>query len=204
MRSLALFIGRHAARVIDPVWPDQAAAMYAEIENLDDRAALGWACGCLAAAYGQRASVTAIAVVSARLCVALAAGAFALAHFIYCIANLWLKIGLMTGASFADVSPARLRFIAEAPLEHWLASFVVIGALGTLHAAAAIMLAMGRNDRVCRYALVLVVMQVAVGMLGLSGVTWPVIYVGLTLMMALASSGLAWLWMWDERRMART
>lgn len=203
VRALALCLGRHAARVLHPVKPEQAMAMYAELEHLDGWRALGWAGGCVAAAYRQRASVVAMAVVSARLCVALAAGAFGLLHVVLSISSLWLKLAMMLGASLDHVSPARLRLIAAGPVEHWLVVVGVLGALGVLHMAAAVTLAVGRNDRVCRYAIALVIFEVVIGVFGLPGMTLPTIYVGLALMMALASSGLAWLWLWDERRMAR-
>lgn len=203
MRALALFIGRHAARVIDPLRPEQAAAMYAEIENLDDSAALRWALGCLVAAYRQRASAIAVAVVSARLFVGLAAGVFGAVHLIFCVANLYLKLAIMNGASLTNVGPVRLRLIDAMPLQHWVIGFAVLGMLGVLYACLAVALATGRSDRVCRHALALVVAPTAFQLVGLPGLTWPVLYVVLALLMAALSFGLSWLWAWDERRMAR-
>lgn len=204
MRALALLVGRHAARVIAPIRPEQAAAMYAELEHVEGGwPAMKWACGCLTAAYRQRASVVAIAVVGARLGVALAAGLFGLMHLVVAITAAWFKLQAIAGADLRVLGQWWTRSVQESSVEQIALLCCVLGVIGAVHVVAAVMLALGRNDRVCRYAIALIVMEVAFGALRLPGMTLPTIYVVLALMMALASSGLFWLWAWDERRMAR-
>ena len=65
------------------------------------------------------------------------------------------------------------------------------------------MMAVGRNERVLQLAIVVVGCDLMMSLLGgWGGFIVPAIYMGLITLMALVSAGLAWLWRWDERRMA--
>jgi hypothetical protein len=202
MRAFALLIGRHAARVMDPVRPVQAAAMYAEIENLDDREALAWALGCLAASYQARASFMAVAIIGARLCVATAAGAFGLFHLAISFQNIWMKLASMNGLPL----PGRaeyLEIIATHPLDYYLRVFGVLSVVGLSHVIAALLMAAGRNDRVQQAAVVIVIIEVLMApAVGTAGPLMAMIYIFLITLMAVTSSGLTWLWRRDMQRMA--
>jgi hypothetical protein len=201
MRKLALLLGGWAARLIHPVRPTQALAMYAEIENLPDREALVWALGCLAAACRLRASLLAALIVGARLCVALAAGLFGYVHVWASTNNLWFKLQIMSGAS-PKIPASFISSLNSQPLDYWVWICVMFSALGLLHLVAAAMMAIGRNDRVLQLLVVVVGFDLLMSMAGLGGFTLPAVYMGLITLMALVSAGLAWLWRWDERRMA--
>ena len=203
MRQLALLLGGWAARLMHPVRPTQALAMYAEIENLPDHEALAWALGCLAAACRQRASLLAVTVVSARLCIALAAGMFGLLHVMIGGANLWLKLAQMSGDPLHQLTAYHAQTLQGTSLSHWLSSFAQMSLLGGLHMMAATMLAVGRHDRVHQLAFGIIAVEVLFAITGVSGLTLSVIYLVLITMMATTSTGLAWLWRWDERRMAQ-
>jgi len=200
-QHLALLLGRHAARVLHPVRPKQAMAMYAELEHLDGYPALGWAIDCLAASYRLRASLIAVGVVAARLCVAAAAGLFGLMHVMLSTANLWTKILAIAGE--AHHRTEFVRTVDSLPLEHWVWQFLMLTALGVLHVMAALMMAIGRNDRVQQLALVVVGFDLLMPLsIGWGGFIVPAIYMGLITLMAVVSAVLAWLWRWDEQRMA--
>src|SRR5262249_38126517 len=160
--------------------------------------ALTWALGCLAAALRQRASFLAVMVVSARLCIALAAGAFGAAHVAIGGSNLSFKLAQMAGVTLHGLTRTPLEWLQPVALIHWLGSFATMGFLGGLHIAAAMMLAVGRHDWVHRLALGIIVLELAFALFGASGFTFPAIYLVLITMMAVASSILAWLWAWDE------
>jgi hypothetical protein len=203
MRTLALLLGEWAARLMHPVRPQQALAMHAEIENLPDREALAWALGCVVAACRQRASLLGLAVVSARLCVALAAGAFGVLHVVVGSINLWVKLAVMSGLPVHGQSDGYMQPIQTMSMNATLESFAVLFSLGLLHIAAALMMAIGRNDWVHRLALAVIGLLLVFALFDVARIAWPMIYVVLITMMATTSSGLAWLWKWDERRMAR-
>jgi hypothetical protein len=203
MRELALLLGGWAARLIHPVRPTQALAMYAEIENLPDREALVWALGCLAAACRLRASLLAAMIVGARLCVAAAAGLFGYVHVWSSTHNLWSKLQLMSGVS-PKLPASFISSLNSQPVDHWVRICVIFSALGLLHLVAASMMALGRNDRVLQLSAVVVGFDLLMPLAGMSGFALPAIYMGLITLMALVSAGLAWLWRWDERRMALT
>jgi len=202
MRQLALLLGGWAARLIQPVRPTQALAMYAEIENLPDREALVWSIGCIAAALRQRASFLAVMVVSARLCVALAAGLFGLVHVWASSMNLWLKVAQLSGTQVSGLTRYHAETIQALPLDHWAWNFATMSTLGGLHIAAALMLAVGQNNLVRQMALGVVVLETAYALLGISGLTLSMIYLVLITMMGAASAILAWLLAWDVRRMS--
>lgn len=200
---LARLLGRHAARVLEPVRPKQSMAMYAELEHLDGYAALGWAIGCLAASYRLRASLIAVGVVAARLCVAAAAGLFGAMHVMLSSANLWKKILAIAGEAPDAARATLVRSVDSLPLEHWVWQFVMLSALGLLHVMAAIMMAIGRDDRVLKLAMVVVAFDLMMPLtVGWGGLIVPAIYMGLITLMGVVSAGLAWLWRWDEQRMA--
>lgn len=203
MRKLALFLGRHAARVIEPIRPTQAAAMYAEIETLEDRKSLGWALGCVAASYRQRASVAAVGVVSTRLCVAAAAGAFGLLHIAITGMNLWLKITRENGAATPGLPAAHTQGLDALPFDYWLGHFAVLGLLGGLHTAAAAMMAVGRYQRVVQIAIAIAAFELLMTLMRWNGLTLPGRYLTLTALLAASALALDWLWRWDERRLAR-
>jgi hypothetical protein len=176
--------------------------MYAEIENLPDREALAWALGCVMAACRQRASLLGLAVVSARLCVALAAGAFGFIHVLMGSMNLWFKLAVVSGME-VNASQSYLEVLRETPLDYWLTNFAVLMSIGLLHVFAALMMAVGRNDWVHRLALAVIGLTLTISLFRLGGFGLSMIYIVLITMMATTSSGLSWLWRWDERRMAR-
>jgi len=65
------------------------------------------------------------------------------------------------------------------------------------------MMAIGRNDRVQQLALVVVGFDLLMPLsIGWGGFIVPAIYMGLITLMAVVSAVLAWLWRWDEQRMA--
>jgi hypothetical protein len=177
-------------------------AMYAELEHLEGNKALSWALSCLAASYRLRASFLAVAIVSARLCVAAAAGLFGLIHVVSSSANLWTKILIMTDSVPEHYRAALIRSIDAQSLGHWFWIFLMFSALGFLHVMAALMMAIGRNDWVLKLAIVVVGFDLVVPFAGMGAFTAPAIYMGLITLMALVSAALAWLWRWDERRMA--
>jgi len=203
MRHLALVLGGWAARLMHPVRPTQALAMYAEIETLGDREALAWSVGCLAAALRQRASFLAVMVISARLCVALVAGLFGLVHVMASSSNLWLKLVQLSGTPLSGLTRYHADSLQSWPLDHWAWSFATMSTLGGLHIAAAAMLAVGQNTRVHQLALGVAALEMAYAFLGINGLTLSIIYLVLIGMMVAATSILAWLWAWDERRMAK-
>ncbi|HEV7694177.1 MAG TPA: hypothetical protein VGO52_25305 [Hyphomonadaceae bacterium] len=203
MRQLALILGGWAARLMHPVRPTQALAMYAEIENLPDRAALVWALGCLAAACRLRASLLAALIVGARLCVALAAGLFGYVHVWSSTHNLWFKLQIMSGVS-PKLPASFINGLNSQPIDHWVWICVMFSTLGILHLIAAAMMALGRNDKVLQLSVVVIGLDLLMSVAGLGGLTLSAIYIGLITLMALVSAGLAWLWRWDERRMALT
>jgi hypothetical protein len=178
-------------------------AMYAELEHLEGAKALSWALGCVAASYRQRASFLTAMIVGARLGVAMAAGAFGLVHVTSSSTHLWAKTRLIAGQTLDVHRMEYVRAIDAQPLEHWVWLFLVASTLGALHLAAALMMAAGRNDRVLKLAVVIVGADLSMPFVGMGALTLPAIYMGLITLMALASSGLAWLWRWDERRMTQ-
>jgi hypothetical protein len=204
LHALALMVGQHAARILHPVRPVQAIAMFAELEHLEGAEAMAWALGCLSASYRLRASFLAVAIVGARLGVATTAGLFGLVHVLSSSRHLWTKTQLITGEALATHRMEYIRAIDARPLEHWLWLFLTASTLGLLHLAAALMMATGRNDRVLKLAIVIVGFDLIMPLAGMGEFTLPALYMGLITLMALVSSGLAWAWRWDERRVARS
>jgi hypothetical protein len=146
------------------------------------------------ASYRQRASALALAIVAAQVCVGLAAGAFGFLH---------VYVGF-------DSLRAKVLFLASQqptpPPENWLWLFLVFAVCGLLHVGAALMMAIGSSRRVLQLAIVivgfyLVAAPVASGHLSVP-VVFQAIYIGLIMLMAIVAAGLAWLWRWDERRLA--
>lgn len=204
LQAIALLFGRHAARVLYPVRPVQAMAMYAELAQLEGAEALAWAFGFLAASYRLRASFLAVAIFSARLGVATTAGLFGFVHVMSSSANLWTKIQLITSDAPASTRTEFIRSIDAQPLEYWTGIFLTASTLGLLHLAAALLMATGRNDGVLKLAIVIVGVDLIIPLAGMGAFALAAIYMGLITLMALVSSGLAWLWRWDERQMAQT
>lgn len=199
---IARLLGRHAARVLQPVRPKQSMAMYAELEHLDGYAALGWAIGCLAASYRLRGSLIAVGLVAARLCVAAAAGLFGAMHMMLGSANLCQKILVIAGEAPNPAHATLVRNVDSLPLGHWAWQFLMLWALGLLHVMAAMMMAIGRDDRVLKLAMVVVAFDLMMSLtVSWGGLIVPAIYMGLITLMGVVSAGLAWLWRWDEQRM---
>ncbi len=202
LQALALILGRYAARILHPVRPTQAMAMFAELEHLKGAKALAWALGCLAASCRLRANFITVAIVGARLCVAAAAGVFGCVHVMASSKHLWTKIQIITGGVPA---PCRIEItctIASQPLGHWVWMFVMFSTLGLLHVLASLLMAAGRNDLVLKLAIVIVGADLLLPFAGMGGIALPAIYIGLIMLMAFVSVGLAFLWRWDERRIA--
>jgi hypothetical protein len=194
MRYLAFLLIRHAARVLHPAHPVQARAMLTELEYIEGKDSLAWAFGCVMASYRQRASLLAVAIVAAQLCVGLAAGGFGFLHVYVGFDNLRAKARFLAGQ------------LQIPPSEHWLWLFLVFAVCGMLHVAAALMMAIGSSRRVLQLAIVivgfyLVAAPAASGHLSVP-VVFQAIYIGLITLLAAVAAGLAWLWRWEERRLA--
>lgn len=205
-RYLALVLGRHAARVLHPVNPVQATAMLTELDYIEESDSLAWAFGCLTASYRQRASLLAIGIVAAQLCVALAAGAFGFLHAYVSFENLRAKILLLAGQLPAPAPGSFMHMIDSYSLEHWLWIFLALTAGGMLHVMAALMMAIGSYGRVLRLAIVIVGVDLVAPLVAYGQAVpaiYQAIYIGLITLMAVVAAGFAWLWRWDERRMAR-
>jgi hypothetical protein len=206
-RYLALVLGRHAARVLHPASPVQARAMLAELEYVEDGDSLAWAFGCLMASYRQRASLLAVGIVAAQVCVALAAGAFGFLHVYVSFENLRAKILLLAGQLPAPAPASSMHTIDSYPLEHWLWIFLVFTVGGMLHVVAALMMAIGSNGRVLRLAIVIVGFDLVAPLVASTHTVpaiYQAIYIGLITLMAIVAAAFAWLWRWDERRLAAT
>jgi hypothetical protein len=208
MRYLAFILGRHAARVLYPVCAVQAKAMLAELEYIEGKDSLAWAFGCLMASYRQRASPLAVGIVAAQLCVALAAGTFGFLHAYVGFENLRAKILLLAGQLPTPPPASFMHTIDSYSLEHWLWVFLVFAVCGVLHVMAALMMAIGSNERVLQLAIVIVGFDLVAPLVGSGHLSVPVIfqaiYIGLITLMAVVAAGFAWLWRWDERRLAAT
>ncbi len=205
-RDLALVLGRHAARVVHSVNPVQARAMLAELDYIEGSASLAWAFGCLMASYRQRASLLAVGIVAAQLCVGLAAGAFGFLHAYVSFENLRAKILLLAGKAPTPPPGSFMYAIDSQPLEHWLWIFLLFAAGGVLHVIAAIMMAVGSNKRVMQLAIVIIVFDLVAPLVATHPVSviFPAIYIGLITLMALVAAAFAWFWRWDERRLVAT
>ena len=163
---------------------------------------MAWALGCLVASCRLRANFIAVAIVGARLCVAAAAGVFGCVHVVASSKHLLTKIQIITGGVQA---PCRIEItctIASQPLDHWIWMFLMFSTLGLLHVMASLLMAVGRNELVLKLAIVIVAVDLALPFAGMSGITLSAIYIGLIVLMAFVSAGLAFLWRWDERRIA--
>ncbi len=202
LHALALTLGRYAARILDPVRSTQAMAMFAELEHLKGAQALAWALGCLAASCRLRASFIAVGIVGARLCIATAAGLFGFVHVIASSSHLWTKIQIITGGVQAPCRAEITCTIASQPLGHWIWMFLIFWTLGLLHVLASALMATGRNESMLKLAIAIVGVDLVMPFAGMSGSSLPVLYIGLIMLMAFASFGLAFLWRWDERRIA--
>ncbi len=204
LHALALIFGRYAARILHPVRPTQALAMYAELEHLRGAKALAWALGCLAASCRLRANFAAVAIVGARLSVAAAAGLFGCVHVMAGSKHLGTKIQIITGGVEAPCRTEIICTIASQPLGHWIWMFLAFSTLGLLHVLASLLMAVGRNESLLKLAIVIVGVDLTMPLAGMGGDTLPAIYIGLIMLMAVVSASLAFLWRWDERRIALT
>lgn len=179
--------------------------MLAELEYVEDRNSLAWAFGCLMASYRQRANLLAAGIVAAQLLVALAAGAFGFLHAYASFGNLRAKILLLAGQPPVPAPGSFMHTIDSYPLEHWLWIFVVFTVGGVLHILAALMMAIGSNGKVLKLALVIVGFDLVAPFIAYADdvpAIFPAIYIGLITLMAVAAAGFAWLWRWDDRRLA--
>jgi hypothetical protein len=207
MRRIAFILGRHAARVLHPVSPVQARAMLAELEYAEGNDSLAWAFGCLMASYRQRASPLAVGILAAQLCVALVAGAFGFLHAYVSFENLRAKILLIAGNEPTPAPASFMHTIDAYPLEHWLWIFLVFTVGGMLHVVAALMMAIGSNGRVLQLAIVIVGFDLVAPLVASTHTVpaiYQAIYIGLITLMAIVAAAFAWLWRWDERRLAAT
>lgn len=203
-RYLALRAVRHATGVLRAVNPTQAQAMAAELDYIaDDRTALVFALGCVAAAYRQRASVLTVGIVAGRWLTALAAGLFGLTHILLSGQNLVLKLLLMAGLPGTLITRGahHIQGVEDMALSHWLWRAIVIGGMGVLHLAAASAVLKGEDRDLTTTALAVVALALLMPFMGTGALTLPVIYIGLITLAVAAGLFFSRLWRWETARL---
>ncbi|HZW15978.1 MAG TPA: hypothetical protein VFF66_06960 [Brevundimonas sp.] len=182
--------------------------MTAELKHIDDqRSALGFALGCVIAAYRQRLGLVAALHLSARLVTALAASGFGIVHIALPWSNLDLKLKLVSNPDFAACGTHCMGWISTVnslPLSHWFWQQIAMGVFGVLHLMAAFMFARGDISRLMVISGLIAGLAVTLPMIGSGGMTFPTIYVMLIAMLIAMGFGLAKLQKWDLARRRTT
>lgn len=204
-RTLPRALVGHAGAVLREIDPEMGRAMAAEAEHIEQAdETLHFALGCVAAAYRRRLSAVTLAVIGARLTIALAAALFGVMHIMISAQNLCLKLELEDGGPgrCAIRSAAVLRYIDDTGLDRWVAMFVVWGGLGVLHIFAAAALAGGRTRTVYGLAVAIAIVGMASPRIGGAMASWAPTYVVLIGAMSLSAFLLQRAWRWETRRLS--